>query len=103
MAFETEACAPTNVLDHADSAFNSAIVLSQQVRAIVDHLCGTIPEPIDKKADSAHGSAFSHLRHRASDALSAIEAAREALRRLESEIGYREPILQQGNGVRFAG
>ena len=102
MAYETEACAPANVLDHADSVFNSAIGLSQQVRAIVDHLCGIIPEPVGKQAESAHGSAFSHLRNRANDALASIQEAQAALRRLEGEVGYRDPMPHQGSSARFA-
>jgi hypothetical protein len=96
MAYEEATCAPANVLDHADTVFNSAIALSQQVKEIVDHLCGAIPEPIGKQTEPSQASAFAHLRSKAADTLNYIQDAKKALHRLESEVGYREPAAKQG-------
>lgn len=105
MNYEPQACAPANVLEHADSVFNSAILLSQQVRAIVDHLCGAVQESVGSKQDPSYASAFGHLRNRAGDALVCIAEAREALPRLEDDVGYHGASIAKGDlsQARFAG
>ncbi|MBM7049712.1 hypothetical protein JTP94_31710 [Rhizobium lusitanum] len=88
MAYDEDKCAPANVLEHAESVFIRSIQLSQQVRALVDHLCGCVPEAVGKPQDPSYANAFGQLRNRADDALSAIQGAREALHRLEAEVGF---------------
>jgi len=104
MSYDDDKCAQRNVLEHVDDVFARAILLSQQVREIVDHLCGPRPEPIDKRGDKLGPSAFGHLRDRADDALSSMQAAKEALHRLESDVGFHDAEVSEpkASKARFA-